>query len=197
MKKSIGIGIITLSFCLHAEVLDAVAVVVNGEPITTAEIGALERAKKIDKNKAIDLLIEDRLRHSLLKSIPVTEEEVDQKIEKIAARNSVDTRQMQKILLQRGITWRDYRAQIKRALQKQKLFKEKIGQHIRRPSPDELKLYFASHAKAFADDAGNIPAFDEVKEEVLKVWQNAERERAFKEYLKKARNNAHIKTIAH
>ena len=62
MKK-----ILLLSFFLllitfsEARVLNAIAIVVDGEPITTEEIKAVQKQLHVSKKEAQDMLIENRL----------------------------------------------------------------------------------------------------------------------------------------
>ena len=48
----------------QAKMLDAIAIIVEGVPITTAEIRAIQTQMSISKQKATSLLIQDRLQKS-------------------------------------------------------------------------------------------------------------------------------------
>ena len=151
MKKILLLLITLFVFTtiLPAKMVDGIAMIVEGEAITTAEIRAVQTQLGIPKNKAIDLLIQDRLQKSSMKDILIDETLIDQKIESIAAQNHVSIKKMQKILKQSGTPWVKYRASIKDALKKEKFYQEKIITSIPAPSTDELKLYYNSHKKEF------------------------------------------------
>ena len=75
MKK-----ILLLSFFLllitfsEARVLNAIAIVVDGEPITTEEIKAVQKQLHVSKKEAQDMLIENRLQKGAMRGIKVSEE---------------------------------------------------------------------------------------------------------------------------
>ena len=159
MKKLLFITILILNTSLAAKIVDGIAMIVEGDPVTTAEIAALQRQYRIPKEKAVDLLIQDRLQKALLKEVPVSESEIDHKINEIAAKNGVSVARMQQILQQQGTQWSQYRQSIRNALKKEKFFKEKVAANITAPSEDELKLYYKHHQKEFT-----LPATIKTKE---------------------------------
>ena len=150
MKKLFLLASILLITRIQAEVLDAIAVIVEGEAITTAEIRAVKEQMKVSKSEAVKMLIENRLQHIAMKDITIEEELVDEKIAKIAAQNNLTIPQMQKILKEQGTTWNRYRKSIRDALKKEKFFKEKVVSSISAPTEDELKLFYRNHKEEFA-----------------------------------------------
>ncbi len=140
-----------LLFCtvLEAKMVDGIALIVEGEPITTAEIKAVQNQYGNSKEKAINMLIQDRLQKVAMQDILVHESEIDKKISEIAVRNGVTLPQMQQILEQQGTSWNHYRTTIKDAIKKEKFFKQKVVSSIRTPSEDELKLYYKNHLSQF------------------------------------------------
>ena len=149
MKKLILLGFITLLTLTHAKMIDGIALIVEGEAVTTAEIRAVQQQLRISKEKAIDLLIQDRLQKAAMRDILISEDAVDGKIAQIAAQNNVTIPKMQKILKQRGTTWTKYRSSIKESLKKEKFYKEKVVATISAPSDDELKIFYRNHKKEF------------------------------------------------
>ena len=57
MKKLILLGFITLITFTHAKMIDGIALIVEGEAVTTAEIRAVTQQLGVSKEKATDLLI--------------------------------------------------------------------------------------------------------------------------------------------
>jgi len=151
MKK-----ILLLSFFLllitfsEARVLNAIAIVVDGEPITTEEIKAVQKQLHVSKKEAQDMLIENRLQKGAMRGIKVSEDEIDQRIKLIAQQNNITVKKMQGILKKQGQSWNRFRDQIKTAIQKQKFFKTKIAPTIAAPSEDELKIFYKNHAELFS-----------------------------------------------
>ena len=57
MKKLLLLGFITLMTLSQAKMIDAIALVVEGEPITTAEIRAVQQQLQVSKKQAADFVI--------------------------------------------------------------------------------------------------------------------------------------------
>ena len=149
MKKLLLLGFITLMTLSQAKMIDAIALVVEGEPITTAEIRAVQQQLQVSKKKATDLLIQDRLQKSAMKDIEIADEEIDEKISAIAAQNNLTVAKMQKILQEQGTTWTQYRSSVREAMKKEKFFQKNVVGSIPAPSDDELKLFYNNHKEDF------------------------------------------------
>ncbi len=149
MKKLILLGFMILLTLTHAKTVNAIALIVEGEAVTTAEIRAVQQQLQVSKEKATDLLIQDRLQKAAMKNIVISEDAIDGKISQIAVQNNVTVPKMQKILKQRGTTWIKYRSSIKESLKKEKFYKEKVLASITAPSEDELKIFYRNHKEEF------------------------------------------------
>ncbi len=151
MNKTIlhFIVLITMGTTLHAKMIDGIAMVVEGEPVTTAEIRAIQTQMGVSKSTAIDLLIQDRLQKTAMKNINIPEEKIDAKITEIAAQNAVSIPQMQKILKAQGTPWVKYRSSIRESLKKERFYQDEVVASTPEPTPDELKLYYTNHKKNF------------------------------------------------
>ncbi len=149
MKKLILLGFITVLTLTHAKMIDAIALVVEGEAVTTAEISAVQQQLQVSKEKATNLLIQDRLQKAAMKDIVIAEDTVDAKISQIAAQNNISIPKMQEVLKERGTPWVKYRSSIKESLKKEKFYKEKVVATITEPSEDELKIFYNNHKEEF------------------------------------------------
>jgi len=149
MKKLVLLGFITLLTLAQAKMIDAIAIVVEGEPITTAEIRAVQQQMQVSKKQATDLLIQDRLQKSAMKDIVIAEEEIDEKIAAIAAQNNLTIPEMQKILKEQGTPWSKYRSGVREAMKKEKFFQQYVVTSVPMPSEDELKLFYQNHKDEF------------------------------------------------
>jgi len=149
MKKIVLFLTLTLFSLLEAKIVDAIALIVEGEPVTTAEIKALQTQMRVSKQEAINLLIQDRLQKSAMRDIKIDEALVDAKISDIASQNNITIPKMQKVLKKQGTSWNKYRSSITQAMKKEKFFRENISKSIPEPSENELKLYFKNNKKAF------------------------------------------------
>ena len=129
----------------QAKMVNGIAMVVNGEAVTTAEIRAVEKQMNVSKQQAVDMLVQDRLQKSAMKKVSIPESDVDTKIAQIAAQNNLTVPKMQKLLKQQGTSWSRYRKSVKESLKKQKFYRETIAATLAKPSEDELKLFYEAH----------------------------------------------------
>jgi parvulin-like peptidyl-prolyl isomerase len=150
MKKVLLLSILILATLIHAKMYNGIAIVVNGEPITIAEVNAVQKQLRVSKKEAEDLLIKNRMERAATKGIAVSEDEIDKRISLIAQQNNISVKKMQAILKKQGQSWNKFRDQMKIAIQKQKFFRTKIAPTIPEPSEDELKIYYRNHAKLFS-----------------------------------------------
>ena len=152
MKKLTFIGFLaffTFSHVIYAQMLDAIALVVEGEAVTTAEVKSIQEKMNISKEKAEKLLIQDRLQKSAMRDIVINETIIDEKISFIAKQNGLTVPKMQEILTQQGTSWSQYRSNMRDALKKEKFFQEKVMPSIPQPSKEELKLFYRNNKAKF------------------------------------------------
>ncbi|MEA3434070.1 MAG: peptidyl-prolyl cis-trans isomerase [Campylobacterota bacterium] len=181
MKKLILLGFITLLTFSHAKTVNAIALIVEGEAVTTAEIRAVQQQLQVSKEKATDLLIQDRLQKAAMKNINVSEDAVDGKIAQIAAQNNITVPKMQKVLKERGTTWNKYRSSIKESLKKEKFYKEKVVATITAPSEDELKIFYRNHKEEFVVPATiSMIEYSSTSEAVMKKFLQTKKKKGIK-----------------
>lgn len=176
MKKLLLLSLILVATYAQAQILNAVAIVVDGEPITVAEIDAVQKQLHVPKKEAQNMLIENRLQKAAMKNISVSEDEIDQRISQIAKQNNITVQKMQSIIKEQKQSWNTFRDQIKTSIQKQKFFRTEIAKTIAEPSDDELRLFYHNHPAQFsmpssitvmeysAAAAGTIQSFLQTKE---------------------------------
>jgi parvulin-like peptidyl-prolyl isomerase len=102
MKKTLLLLAILATTSVYAKMIDAIALIVEGEPITTSEIQSVQKRGHLSKQQAIDLLIQDRLQKVAMKDISIPEEEVDKEISRIAEQNGLSVKKMQQLLQKQG-----------------------------------------------------------------------------------------------
>ncbi len=169
MKRILLLGLWLFVGALEAKMVDGIAIVVEGEPVTTAEIRALQAQMSISKKEAESLLIQDRLQQAAMKNINIDEAAIDSKISAIAAQNNITVKKMRQILKEQGTSWTRYRASIRNAMKKEKFFQENILSSIPEPTEDELKLYYENHKEEFiAPSSITLVEYSAKSEEKLK-----------------------------
>ncbi|WP_309499593.1 peptidylprolyl isomerase [Sulfurovum sp.] len=171
MRKLVLLGCITLITLLQATMIDGIALVVEGEPVTIAEMRAVQKQMNVSKEQATDLLIQDRLQKSAMKDIDILEADIDAKTESIATQNNLTVPQMQKILKEQGTTWNKYRSSVKDAMKKEKFYQENIAKFIPSPSEDELKIFYTNHKNEFIIPSSiSMIEYSALSEEAMKKF---------------------------
>ena len=152
MKKLLPFLICTF-LSSQAQVIDAIAIDVEGEPITSLEIQAVQQKMQMSKQAAVETLIKDRLEKSAIKkaNIQFSDAEVAAKVNAIASAKGLTKAKMQSILLQKGLTWESYLSQLTTEMKKERFFQQVILSSISRPSDSELEEYYNTHQSDFAN----------------------------------------------
>ena len=148
MKKLLILPVIILS--LNAKIVDKVVASVENEPITSYDIENVSKNLHIDKNRALNYLIDQKLIESEIKKrgIEIDDFEINQAMEKIAKRNHLSLFEFKDILRQKG-ELEKFKRELKQNLLKQKLFSQIVDAKLQ-ITPDELKNYYDSHKDEFA-----------------------------------------------
>jgi len=155
MKKILPFLLFALISTTQAQVLDAIAIDVEGEAITTLEIQAVQQKMNLSKQAAVEALIKDRLEKSALKKahINIDPAEVEAKAAAIAQSKGISVEQMKNILAQKGLSWDNYLKQLSTEMKKERFFKEHILATITPPSDSELETYYNMHKDKFSATA--------------------------------------------
>ena len=149
--KKITLFLLFFTLFACAKIIDAIAIVVDGEPITTYEILSTAQKLHIPKKEAIDLLVRQKLEEEQIKKfhIHVSDEEVENTINTIIQSKGMDRFTFQQDLENRGISWQEYKDAIKKQLLRKKLYKKIAQMQTKMPTESELKNYYASHPEEF------------------------------------------------
>jgi parvulin-like peptidyl-prolyl isomerase len=181
MKKLILIGCFILFTFAQAKMVNAIALIVNGEPVTTAEIRAVQKQMNVSKKQATDLLIQDRLQKAAMKNVSISEDAVDSKITQIATQNNITVPKMQTVLKQQGTSWTKYRKSIKERMKKEKFYKEKVAATLSKPSEDQLKLFYENNKKDFVMPTSiSMIEYSSASEDTLKKFLETKKKKGVK-----------------
>jgi len=152
MKKILPLLICSF-LATQAQVIDAIAIDVEGEPITSLEIQAVQQKLGMSKQAAVETLIKDRLEIAAIKKagIQIPPEAIEAKINSIASAKGLTQAKMREILAQKGLTWESYKEQLKTEMKKERFFQEVILATIERPSDADLESYYNAHREAFSN----------------------------------------------
>lgn len=149
MKRFVLLSLFAIITLAHTKMVDGVAVIVEGEVVTTAEIRAVSSQMGVSKKEARELLIQDRLQKAAMKNVSIADRDIDAKIVMIAQKNNLSVKKMQKVLKSQGTRWSKFRLSVKESMKKEKFFQKHIVTTIPNPSQTELKNYYKKHKKEF------------------------------------------------
>jgi len=179
MRKTLKLLSISLLFgysTLFGGLVDAVSIVVDGEPITLYEVYKTRQETGLPKEKAVEYLIKERLKDKELKrlAIVIDDFDVNQEIERIAGQNGIDSLKLRTILANKGIDWNKYKQNIKEKLKEQRLYQKILSTKIQQPSQELLKEYYQLHKDEFSiPEAINVIQYSAPSRQALQqIMQN-------------------------
>jgi hypothetical protein len=135
-----------------AATINAIAAVVEGEPITLYDIDELAKTDKVSKADALERLIDIRLRDAKVKELGLSadEYEIDARIDLIARRNNLDAQTLKEALAQRGTNFDDYRNEVKEAVLNEKLAAHILAGSQIPVSQEEIERYYNANRAKFS-----------------------------------------------
>ncbi len=136
---------------VFTKMIGAIAMTVNGEPITLYEINAMSSLNHISKEDAVNALIQQKIEDEEIQKngIYVTPEEIDQKLQQIAQQNKLTMPQFQKAVEKEGKSLANLRKGIGRQIKKEKLYQKILGGKLKKPDESALKQFYTKHKKEF------------------------------------------------
>jgi len=142
MKKYLVIFILSIAI-VQAGLINAIALTVNNEPITLYDIDKKVQQLKVDKNKAVDILIDEILYKQLLKKYNVSVDffDVDNYIEKLATNNNMSLFQFKNAVKQQQ-DYKNFKKQIKKQLKHQKLISHIASNKLSHATNEDLEIYY-------------------------------------------------------
>ncbi|PAF52389.1 peptidylprolyl isomerase [Helicobacter sp. 13S00477-4] len=156
--KKIFIGFIM--FCIScfaagenkSDIVGGIAITVNGDPITLYQIDQEEKKLKIDKKKAIDVLIAQRLKDQEIKrlNIRVDDSRIEAEIDNIAKHNGMDRDTFVSTLISQGINFGKYKDQLKEQIETQELLRNILLSNANTAGEAEMRSYYNKHKNEFS-----------------------------------------------
>ena len=150
-----------------AELIDGIAAVVNGEPITTYEVekeaALIEKTtgtklgptleKTQVRTAALNQLIDKKLVEQKIKEldIKISEEEVRQAIEDVKRQNNLTQEALLSALSTQGLTFEQYKAQLKEQMERLRLMSQEVQSKIQ-VGETEMKEYYEANYKRYREE---------------------------------------------
>ncbi len=150
MKKILMILLFFVAI-VNAKVLNSVALVVEKEPITNYDIEQTMKLLKLPREQALAVLINEKMELSQIKqfSIVVNELEVDAAISKILTQNKMNLEQFKNSLKAKGQNYELFRHNLKKDLEKRKLYEKIASMNKTDFSEESAKKFFEANKEKF------------------------------------------------
>ena len=148
---------ILLSVSLFAEMIEGVAVVVKGEPITLYDVKKEMALAKTDAKKASDMLIRKKLEELEIqeRKINVTPTEVYEEIKLTATRNNLSVDEFYAAVREtNGLTSSELKEKMRERLLSQKLYQSIAYASMSQPSDSEIEEYYRLNKEKFSHPSG-------------------------------------------
>lgn len=145
---------IFLSLCVvfaTAQMINAIAIIVDQEPITLYDIDMAMKELNIDRTKAIELLINDRIEQAQIKKMGnvVDEFELENEIKKMLVANEIDLNDFKADLKAKGQNYENFKKEYKKQLEKRKLYEAVASGAKIDYSDDGARSYYDTHRDDF------------------------------------------------
>jgi len=153
---------VAIALCLaaalpaHAEVVNRVVATIDGEPVTLYELQSFsEQARRragtteaatADQHAMLDELVLEKILHKQVEAqgVTATDAQIDAYIASIRERNHLTDAQLREALGQQGLTWEQYRAQVRTDIERAALINKEIRTKVN-VSPEEVERYYRDH----------------------------------------------------
>lgn len=151
-------------------VLDRVAAVVNGDPVTLSELQertgaewrrvqsmkpgeARDQARARILQAALDQMVAERLLEAEAKELGVeaADAQVDAAIEDIKRKNRLDDEQLDRALAEQGLDRPTFRRQLRRDIEAFRILEMKVKTRIK-VTDEDVRSWYQAHPKEFAGD---------------------------------------------
>jgi peptidyl-prolyl cis-trans isomerase SurA len=138
-----------------AETLNRIVATIDGDPITLIELERYaEIAKKrpggdqlvVDQKAMLDELVLDKIIQKQVEilGLKASDQQIDGYIESIRTRNNLSEEQLMEALKQQGMSWDQYRIQVRSDIERANLINREIRNKVN-VSPEEIERYYKAH----------------------------------------------------
>ena len=155
MKKLL-LGLLVSVSVATAGLVDAIAIVVNDDPITLYDIEKKKVQENLSKEDAVGKLIDDALFQQLIRKHNISADlfDVNNYMEKLAASNGMDLYTFKSIIKQKYKDYDAYEEQTKELIMRQKLTDKLVRGNLKVATEEDLKIYYENNASKFKMASG-------------------------------------------
>ncbi len=139
------------------EVVNRIVATIDGEPVTLYELQTFSAQMKqrastggeqppTDQRAMLDELVLEKIMRKQVEAqgVTATDQQIDAYIMSIKERNKIDDAQLRAALAQQGLSWEQYRTQVKTDIERAALINKEIRNKVN-VSPEEIERYYKEH----------------------------------------------------
>jgi len=143
--------LLAFTLTLSAKTIGAIALTVNGNPVTLYEINTFAKQNHISKEDAVNALIQQKIEEEEIKKagLYATPEEVNRRIEMIAKQNRMSIQQFEAALKKEGKTLDSLKKDLEEQIKKEKLYQKILAGKLKKPDEEAMRAYYKKHKKEF------------------------------------------------
>lgn len=160
---------------VNAATIDGVSVIINKEPITLYDVFKYSQRFNISKKESLDILVRQKLEESEIKkqNISVDNFEVDQYIESLAISNNMNQYDFLNMIRSKNIDIAEYKEDLKKKLQRDKLYKKIVSTKMKQLDEGELKAYYNDNLHEFSQaGAFDVTIYTSANQQSLSTIQS-------------------------
>ena len=174
------LSLVTLSTALlfssaNAGTVDGVSLIINKEPITLYDVFKYSQRFNISKKESLDILVRQKLEDSEIKKLGITVDnfEIDQYIENLAISNNMNQYDFLNMIRSKNIEISEYKEDLKKKLQRDKLYKKIVSTKMQQMSDGELQAYYNDNLNEFSQaSAFDVTIYTSANQQSLAAIQS-------------------------
>ncbi len=160
----------------YAGLVNAISTIINNEPITLYEIYKYSNKFHISTKESLSILIRQKLEDAEIKKLHIdaSDFEIEDYIKKLATKNGISEFQFFEMLKAKDIKESEYRKDVKKKIQQEKLYSKIFASKNIRVTPEDLKNYYNANKNQFvkAKSFGVVAYESPSKQSLEKIKKN-------------------------
>ena len=131
--------------------IDGIAIKVDGNIITLYEINELQKAKKLPRQSAVDELINEKLKENEIRrlNIKVDDSRINDEINNIAMSNKITRAELENALIKQKINIDEYKAELKNHITNRELMQRILQTNSAFASESDLSAFYEKNKNDF------------------------------------------------
>ncbi len=158
-KAAVVALVVTAASFARAETVNRIVATIDGDPITLIELERYgEVAKKrpggdqvaVDQKALLDELVLEKIIAKQVESLNLkaSDQQIDSYIQSIRGRNNLSEEQLMEALKAQGMSWDQYRVQVRADIERANLINREIRTKVN-VSPEEVERYYQAHLEDY------------------------------------------------